>query len=55
MKELNAALIDATTLCAVGDERIHFIEEFFLPKIRLLNSQQDSKAEQYNAQVSEIF
>ena len=54
LKELNADMSDAATLCAFGDDRIHYIKQFFLAHISLDNSQQDSKAEQYNDQVSEV-
>ena len=54
LKELNDDISDVATLCAVGDDRIHYIKEFFLAHISIVNAQQDSKAEQYNDQVSEV-
>ena len=52
LTELNEDLSDAATLCAVGDERIKYIQDFFLPYIALTNSQQTTLIDDYNAQVS---
>ena len=51
--DLNDAISAATTLSAVGDERINTIVDFFFPSIRLDNSQQDALSMDYEAQVSQ--
>ena len=51
LADLNDAISAATTLSAVGDERINFIVDFFLPRIRLDNSQQDALSTDYEGQV----
>ena len=49
--DLNDAISAATTLSAVGDERINFIVDSFLTRIRLDNSQQDALSADYENQV----
>ena len=51
--DLNDAISAATTLSAVGDERINSIVDFFLPSISLDNSQQDALSMDYENQVSQ--
>ena len=47
-----ADLSAATVLCAVGDERIQYFNDFFLPANRQQNSQQDALASSYMDQVT---
>ena len=51
--DLNDAISAATTLSAVGDERINSIVDFFFPSISLDNSQQDALSMDYENQVSQ--
>ena len=51
--DLNDAISAATTLAAVGDERINSIVDFFFPSIGLGNSQQDALSMDYANQVSQ--
>ena len=48
---MNNAISAASTLAAVGDERVNFIVDFLLPRIRLDNSQQDALSTDYEGQV----
>ncbi|KAK7091658.1 uncharacterized protein [Littorina saxatilis] len=52
--DLNAGISDATTAIARGQERIQDLQDFFLPGIALVNSQQSSLADQLAPQIKAL-
>jgi hypothetical protein len=52
LEELQHDLSDGRTLVDVAQEKVNYLNNIFLPRINLLNTQQDQRADSYTQQVS---